>query len=97
MMRKFLLSIAMVLSSLVVGAQDIDFGMYKNININNIPETQIKTASEKLIKRGESLESIVAQARARGLSERQINQLKNRFAKYMGGSGKDGRCRRSRK
>ena len=91
MMRKFLLSIAMVLSSLVVSAQDIDFGMYKNININNIPETQIKTASEKLIKRGESLESIVAQARSRGLSERQINQLKNRFAKYMGGSGKDGK------
>ena len=56
---------------------------YKYIEISSIPESTIKEYAEKLEKAGMTIDDALAQVKAKGATDKQLSQLRQRFSRYL--------------
>lgn len=81
--RSFLIAITFSLFAAIAAeaqSQKID---YSSVDVRSIPESQVKEQALKLKEAGYSLSDVLEQARERGATTIQLNQLRQRLAKYL--------------
>ncbi len=77
LLRLFILSLFITFSSVIATSQNVD---PSTIDVNNLSDGQIRRLVEEANKRGLSQQEAIAMAKARGMSQEQINALEQRIA-----------------
>ena len=87
MFKKFFLFLValLVLALAPAFAQITDIS---KVDIDQIPEQQVKSYAQKYREQGYTLDQIIAEAKKRGASQKQITQLQKRLKPYFSGSTK---------
>ncbi len=84
------LSFLLVLFSNLSAQQDIDFKNLSSINVDDLSNTQIQEFVDKMDASGYTEDQLILMAKSRGMSELQIQKLRNRMNQLRSVSGGSG-------